>query len=83
MLDLDDLQSEHSRFRPGRVYGMSKLCNVLFTRELQRRNPDIVANCLHAGVIRTGLGKNDGVVARISLTVAGTASPRTMNVQEV
>jgi NAD(P)-dependent dehydrogenase (short-subunit alcohol dehydrogenase family) len=71
VLDLDDLQSEHGRFRPGRVYGMSKLCNVLFTRELQRRNPDIVANCLHPGVIRTGFGKNDGALARIALTIAG------------
>ena len=71
VLDLDDLQSEHGRFRPGRVYGNSKLCNVLFTRELQRRNPAITANCLHPGVIRTGFGKNDGALARISLTLAG------------
>jgi retinol dehydrogenase-12 len=71
VLDVDDLQSEHGRFRPGRVYGMSKLCNVLFTRELQRRNPDIAANCLHPGVIRTGFGKNDGALTRITLTVGG------------
>jgi NAD(P)-dependent dehydrogenase (short-subunit alcohol dehydrogenase family) len=69
-LDLSDLQSERDRFRPGRVYGTSKLCNVLFTRELQRRNPGIAANCFHPGVIRTGFGKNDGTVARISLTLA-------------
>jgi NAD(P)-dependent dehydrogenase (short-subunit alcohol dehydrogenase family) len=69
-LDLSDLQSERGRFRPGHVYGTSKLCNVLFTRELQRRNPDIAANCFHPGVIRTGFGKNDGTVARISLTLA-------------
>jgi NAD(P)-dependent dehydrogenase (short-subunit alcohol dehydrogenase family) len=71
LLDLDDLQSERGRFRPGRVYGTSKLCNVLFTRELQRRNPAIAANCFHPGVIRTGFGKNDGALARISLTLAG------------
>jgi len=71
VLDLDDLQSERGRFRPGRAYGNSKLCNVLFTRELQRRHPDIVANCLHPGVIRTGFGKNDGALARIGLTLAG------------
>jgi NAD(P)-dependent dehydrogenase (short-subunit alcohol dehydrogenase family) len=71
VLDLDDLQSERGRFRPGRVYGNSKLCNVLFTRELQRRNPAIAANCLHPGVIRTGFGKNDGALARIGLTLAG------------
>jgi NAD(P)-dependent dehydrogenase (short-subunit alcohol dehydrogenase family) len=69
VLDLDDLQSERGRFRPGRVYGTSKLCNVLFTRELQRRNPAITANCFHPGVIRTGFGKNDGALARIGLTV--------------
>jgi retinol dehydrogenase-12 len=70
-LDLDDLQSERGRFRAGRVYGMTKLCNILFTRELQRRNPAIAANCFHPGVIRTGFGKNDGALARVSLTLAG------------
>src|SRR5262245_43096468 len=50
VLDLEDLQSEHQRFRPMRVYGTSKLCNILFTRELQRRNPGIAANCFHPGV---------------------------------
>jgi NAD(P)-dependent dehydrogenase (short-subunit alcohol dehydrogenase family) len=71
LLNLDDLQSEHGRYRPGRVYGTSKLCNVLFTRELQRRNPDIAANCFHPGVIRSGFGKNDGVAARVALSLAG------------
>jgi retinol dehydrogenase-12 len=70
-LDLEDLQFEHHRFRPGKAYGQSKLANVLFTRELQRRHPELVANCLHPGVIRTGFGKNDGGIARLSLTLAG------------
>ena len=79
VLDLDDLQSKRGRFRPGRVYGTSKLCNVLFTRELQRRHPDLAANCLHPGVIRTGFGKNDGLLARVTLTVVGPflRSPQT------
>src|ERR671928_431361 len=71
VLDLDDLQSERGRFRPGRVYGTTKLCNVLFTRELQRRNPTIAANCFHPGVIRSGFGKNDGALVRIGLTLVG------------
>jgi NAD(P)-dependent dehydrogenase (short-subunit alcohol dehydrogenase family) len=77
VLDLDDLQSERGRFRPGRVYGMTKLCNVLFTRELQRRHPELVANCVHPGVVRTGFGKNDGLLVRVALTLAGPflASP--------
>ena len=71
LLALDDLQSERGRFRPRRVYGTSKLCNILFTRELQRRNPAIAANCFHPGQIRTGFGKNDSTLVRISLTLAG------------
>jgi NAD(P)-dependent dehydrogenase (short-subunit alcohol dehydrogenase family) len=71
LLDLDDLQSEHGRFRAIQVYGTTKLCNILFTRELQRRNPAIAANCFHPGVIRTGFGKNDGALVRIGLTLAG------------
>src|SRR5713101_8580040 len=35
-LDFDDLQSEHG-YRGVRVYGRSKLANILFTRELARR----------------------------------------------
>lgn len=79
LLDLDDLQTEHGRFRAMNVYGTTKLCNVLFTRELQRREPDLHANCFHPGVIRTGFGKNDGLLARASLTVIGPflAGPKT------
>jgi len=46
-LDLDDLLSERS-YSP-RVYGTSKLCNILFTRELARRAPELHANCFHPG----------------------------------
>jgi NAD(P)-dependent dehydrogenase (short-subunit alcohol dehydrogenase family) len=59
-LILDDLQSEKSY--SARAYGTSKLCNVLFTRELARRAPELRANCFHPGVVRTGFAKNeDGV----------------------
>jgi NAD(P)-dependent dehydrogenase (short-subunit alcohol dehydrogenase family) len=70
VLDLDDLQSERRRFRQFSVYGMTKLCNILFTRELQRRHPALIANCAHPGTIRTGFGKNDGLLTRVGLTVA-------------
>src|SRR3954447_13115111 len=59
VLDLDDLQGERGRCRLGRAYATSKLCNILFTRELQRRHPEIAANCFHPGVIRSGFAKND------------------------
>ena len=56
-LDLDDLQSERS-FAAMRVYGTSKLCNILFTRELARRASELHANCFHPGTVRTRFGKN-------------------------
>jgi NAD(P)-dependent dehydrogenase (short-subunit alcohol dehydrogenase family) len=55
-LDLDDLQSERS-YSALRVYSTSKLCNILFTRELARRAPELHANCFHPGTVRTGFGK--------------------------
>src|SRR5579862_6585424 len=69
-LDLDDLQSEKS-YTAMRVYGTSKLCNILFTRELARRAPELHANCFHPGVVRTGFGKNENGIWRILTTLGG------------
>jgi NAD(P)-dependent dehydrogenase (short-subunit alcohol dehydrogenase family) len=71
LLDLDDLQGDDGRFRIGRAYATTKLCNVLFTRELQRRHPRLAANCFHPGVIRTGFARNDGALMRIGATLIG------------
>jgi NAD(P)-dependent dehydrogenase (short-subunit alcohol dehydrogenase family) len=69
-LDLDDLQSERS-YAAMRVYGTTKLCNILFTRELARRAPELHANCFHPGVVRTGFGKNENGIWKLLTTVAG------------
>ena len=69
-LNLDDLQSEHG-YAAMRVYGTSKLCNILFTRELARRAPELHANCFHPGVVRTGFGKNENGLWRIATTLGG------------
>ena len=47
-----------------RAYGRSKLCNILFTRELARRlDPrEVVATCLHPGVVATAIGQRGGIV---------------------
>ncbi len=69
-LDLDDLQSEKS-YAAMRVYGTSKLCNILFTRELAKRAPELHANCFHPGVVRTGFGKNENGIWKVLTTLAG------------
>jgi NAD(P)-dependent dehydrogenase (short-subunit alcohol dehydrogenase family) len=60
-LDLDDLQSAKSYLGFG-VYGRSKLCNILFTRELARRlqGAGVTANCLHPGFVATRFGDESG-----------------------
>jgi NAD(P)-dependent dehydrogenase (short-subunit alcohol dehydrogenase family) len=47
-----------------KAYGRSKLCNILFTRELARRleGTGVVAICLHPGVVATGFGHRGGIV---------------------
>ncbi|HEY3829659.1 MAG TPA: SDR family oxidoreductase [Solirubrobacteraceae bacterium] len=69
-LNLEDLQSQQS-YAAMRVYGTSKLCNILFTRELARRAPELHANCFHPGVVRTGFGKNENGIWKVLTTLAG------------
>ncbi len=63
-IDFDDLQSEKG-FRGMRVYGQSKLCNILFTHELARRlaGTGVTANALHPGTVRTGVAKETGLLS--------------------
>jgi NAD(P)-dependent dehydrogenase (short-subunit alcohol dehydrogenase family) len=56
-IPFDDLQSKRG-YRTMRVYGQSKLANILFTLELARRlqGRGVTANSLHPGTVRTGYG---------------------------
>jgi NAD(P)-dependent dehydrogenase (short-subunit alcohol dehydrogenase family) len=60
--DLSDLHFQKG-YNMWRAYGLSKLCNILFVRELTRRYsndlPHITANALHPGTVNTGFGSND------------------------
>ena len=60
-LDFADLQSR-SGYQGFPVYAKSKLCNILFTRELARRlqGSGISANCLHPGFVATRFGNQSG-----------------------
>ncbi len=58
-MDFENLGHE-SDFRWMKVYGQSKLANILFTRELARRLDGVSVNALHPGGVSTGLGANNG-----------------------
>jgi NAD(P)-dependent dehydrogenase (short-subunit alcohol dehydrogenase family) len=55
-LDFADLQmvAGHSA---SRAYAASKVANILFTVELDRRHPSTLARALHPGVVATSFGK--------------------------
>ena len=74
-LDLQDLQWESRRYRPGQAYGDSKLANILFTLELQRRlttaDSSVRALTVHPGMTRTNLfGHATGVQATLTNALA-------------
>lgn len=58
-LDIDDLQLE-SNYSPNRAYGNSKLADILFTRELDRRYREsgVSTVSFHPGNLATGFGQN-------------------------
>lgn len=52
--------TQPGRYRPFHAYSASKLCNVLFTRELARRleGTGVTATCVHPGNVATRFGQN-------------------------
>ena len=58
-VDFTDLNWERRRYRPWRAYAQSKLANLLFTAELQRRlsaaGSPVLANAAHPGYAATNL----------------------------
>ncbi|HZT04930.1 MAG TPA: SDR family oxidoreductase [Steroidobacteraceae bacterium] len=67
-LDFDHLQEQ----KGSSGYGATKLCNILFTRELARRlaGSGVTANCLHPGFVATRFGDDAGGALRTGLAVA-------------
>src|SRR5262249_29237621 len=59
-LDFGDLQSARN-YSGIRAYSRSKLCNILFTRELARRlaGTGVTANCLHPGFVNSRFADNN------------------------
>ncbi|WP_308206818.1 oxidoreductase [Actinoallomurus rhizosphaericola] len=63
-LDLDDLNWERRPYQPSRAYNDSKLANLLFTAELQRRltaaGSAVRAHAAHPGLVATDIYHHDG-----------------------
>jgi WW domain-containing oxidoreductase len=69
-LALDKLPLEARNFRPLVAYGQAKLCNVLFTNELARRDPQLGAYSLHPGsMIGTAIFRDSLPAKALALAV--------------
>ncbi|HKA35348.1 MAG TPA: SDR family NAD(P)-dependent oxidoreductase [Thermoanaerobaculia bacterium] len=64
----EDLELEQG-YRGFFAYANTKLAQVLFTRELARREPGIAVNALHPGAIATGIWRAAPAFARAILNV--------------
>jgi NAD(P)-dependent dehydrogenase (short-subunit alcohol dehydrogenase family) len=83
-LYFDDLQSER-RYRSFAVYGRTKLANILFTRELSRRQTaagaEATANAVHPGFVASRFGR-DGDTGRLGSVVMPLLRPFALNQQQ-
>ncbi|MEU8083818.1 oxidoreductase [Micromonospora sp. NPDC049101] len=74
-IDVDDLQFQRRTYRPTTAYGQSKLANILFTYELQRRlsaaNAEPIAVALEPGIISTGLQRHVTGALAAGIAVVG------------
>jgi NAD(P)-dependent dehydrogenase (short-subunit alcohol dehydrogenase family) len=74
-IDFDDLNWERKPYQAWRAYGQSKLANLLFTAELQRRltaaGSTVLANAAHPGYASTNLQFHSGRRLLDLLSVAG------------
>ena len=70
-IDFDNLSGQRG-YVPMQAYGVSKLANILFTRELARRlgSGGQTANTLHPGVIATNIGRTLPGLAQLAFRVA-------------
>ncbi|HEV2955574.1 MAG TPA: SDR family NAD(P)-dependent oxidoreductase [Xanthobacteraceae bacterium] len=70
-IDFNDLQSTQ-RYRAFAVYGTSKLCNILFTRELARRlaGRGVTANSFTPGFVATRFGDQAGGLYAAGVRIA-------------
>jgi NAD(P)-dependent dehydrogenase (short-subunit alcohol dehydrogenase family) len=70
-IDLDDLNWEHRRYRRWAAYGQSKLANLLFTLDLDRRlvgaGSPVRALAAHPGYAATNLQLRTGSILQTSL----------------
>jgi len=70
--NFDDIQWEQAKYSPLKVYGMSKLYNLYFTKALAEKYADkgITSFAVHPGVVGTNFGAGLGKIVKLLLPLA-------------
>lgn len=70
IIDYKDMMSE-KKYNQYKVYGMTKTENIMFTYMLSEKlkGTGVTANCLHPGVVRTGIYDNVPMPARALINI--------------
>lgn len=70
VIDFNDLEGKKS-YDFMKAYGQSKLANVMFTYELDRRlaGSEVTVNAVHPGYVGTNMGANNGWLVRLFLPI--------------
>jgi NAD(P)-dependent dehydrogenase (short-subunit alcohol dehydrogenase family) len=70
VINFDDLEGERN-YSFMNAYGQSKLANVMFTYELDRRlaGSEVTVNAVHPGYVGTNMGGNNGWLVRLFLPI--------------
>lgn len=70
-LDFDDLSYEKGKYQATEAYARSKLCNILFTKELARRlaGKNVTANSLHPGAVATDIWRYAPAWAKVMVAI--------------
>jgi NAD(P)-dependent dehydrogenase (short-subunit alcohol dehydrogenase family) len=70
-IDFDDLNWERKPYQTSHAYGQSKLANLLFTAELQRRldavESGVLATAAHPGFVATNIYKHAGPMSAAAI----------------
>lgn len=60
-IDFEDINFEHRSYSGWKSYTQSKLANVVYANYLDRVHPNLHANSVHPGMVRTKFANNSGL----------------------
>ncbi|KAL5113688.1 hypothetical protein ACEQ8H_008441 [Pleosporales sp. CAS-2024a] len=76
-IDFANLRAPHPESTPLAKYAVSKLANILYTKQLAKRYPSITSVATHPGIVKTNLTANmrsNFVLARVLIPIASCFS---------